>query len=100
MLLKYFHLSVTDLTSHVLSSECGDNYMSNPLPYQEEIEYTRQSPPLQFRAEVRDSSVADVMKTQLSELEAPTRGISCLELCLYGISEGAGILWTDSLTWC
>ena len=34
-------ISVTNLTSHVLSSECGDNYMSNPLPYQEEIEYTR-----------------------------------------------------------
>ena len=27
-------ISVTDLTSHVLSSECGDNYMSDPLPYQ------------------------------------------------------------------
>ena len=34
-------ISVTNLTSHVLSAECGDNYMSNPLPYQEEIEYTR-----------------------------------------------------------
>ena len=34
-------ISVTDLTSHVLSSECGDNYMSSRLPYQEEIEYTR-----------------------------------------------------------
>lgn len=34
-------VSVTNLTSHVLGSECGDNYMSNPLPYQEEIEYTR-----------------------------------------------------------
>ena len=22
------------LTSHVISSECGDNYMSKPLPYQ------------------------------------------------------------------
>ena len=34
-------ISVTNLTSHVLGAECGDNYMSNPLPYQEEIEYTR-----------------------------------------------------------
>ena len=23
------------------SAECGDNYMAKPLPYQEEIEYTR-----------------------------------------------------------
>merc|ERR1719492_211687 len=40
-------ISVTHLTSHVLAqgdngdSGCGDNYMSKPLPYQEEIEYTR-----------------------------------------------------------
>ncbi|XP_023332260.1 uncharacterized protein LOC111704281, partial [Eurytemora carolleeae] len=34
-------VSLTSLTSHVISSECGDNYMSKPLPYQEEIEYTR-----------------------------------------------------------
>jgi len=34
-------VSVTHLTSHVLGAECGDNYMRQPLPYQEEIEYTR-----------------------------------------------------------
>lgn len=34
-------VSVTNLTSHVLDAECGDNYMSKPLPYQEEIEYNR-----------------------------------------------------------
>lgn len=34
-------ISLTGLTSHVISSECGDNYMAKPLPYQEEIEYTR-----------------------------------------------------------
>ena len=34
-------VSVTNLTSHVLGAECGDNYMNKPLPYQEEIEYTR-----------------------------------------------------------
>ena len=26
----------------MIGAECGDNYMSKPLPYQEEIEYTRQ----------------------------------------------------------
>jgi len=35
-------VSLTALTSHVIGAECGDNYMSKPLPYQEEIEYTRQ----------------------------------------------------------
>jgi len=34
-------ISLTSLTSHVISAECGDNYMAKPLPYQEEIEYTR-----------------------------------------------------------
>jgi len=34
-------ISLMSLTSHVLSAECGDNYMAKPLPYQEEIEYTR-----------------------------------------------------------
>lgn len=34
-------ISLTSLTSHVISAECGDNYMTKPLPYQEEIEYTR-----------------------------------------------------------
>jgi len=34
-------ISLTALTSHVISSECGDNYMTKTLPYQEEIEYTR-----------------------------------------------------------
>lgn len=34
-------ISLTSLTSHVMSAECGDNYMAKPLPYQEEIEYTR-----------------------------------------------------------
>merc|ERR1719452_116106 len=33
--------ALTSLTSHVISAECGDNYMAKPLPYQEEIEYTR-----------------------------------------------------------
>jgi len=33
--------ALTDLTNHVISAECGDNYMAKPLPYQEEIEYTR-----------------------------------------------------------
>jgi len=33
--------ALTALTSHVISAECGDNYMAKPLPYQEEIEYTR-----------------------------------------------------------
>ena len=34
-------ISLTSFTSHVISAECGDNYMAKPLPYQEEIEYTR-----------------------------------------------------------
>merc|ERR1719474_2381091 len=34
-------ISLTSLTSHVISAECGDNYMAKALPYQEEIEYTR-----------------------------------------------------------
>ena len=33
--------ALTSLTSHVISAECGDNYMAKALPYQEEIEYTR-----------------------------------------------------------
>ena len=34
-------ISLTGLTDHVIGAECGDNYMRQPLPYQEEIEYTR-----------------------------------------------------------
>ena len=34
-------ISLTGLTDHVIGAECGDNYMSQSLPYQEEIEYTR-----------------------------------------------------------
>jgi len=34
-------ISLTGLTSHVIRRECGDNYMDKPLPYEEEIEYTR-----------------------------------------------------------
>jgi len=40
------NVPLTNLTSHVINMEfsdsCADNYMAKPLPYQEEIEYTRQ----------------------------------------------------------